>query len=92
MDRFARFIMAFVGGAALVLLMIVMVFELSLAKSLVVTSVPVLLFAAFLALGINSSNTDTLTATATYAAVLVVSVGTSLSPAVNGTGAGGEAG
>ncbi|KAH7333191.1 hypothetical protein BKA65DRAFT_553539 [Rhexocercosporidium sp. MPI-PUGE-AT-0058] len=85
-DRLARFIMAFVGGAALVVPMVVMVFHPSRNKSLITTSVSVLLFAAFLALGINSSNQDTLAATATYAAVLVVFVGTSGTSNSTGTG------
>ena len=79
-DRFARFIMAFVGGAALLIPMIIMVFDASLSKSLITTSVSVLLFAGFLSFGISASNQDTLAATATYAAVLVVFVGTSLTP------------
>jgi len=83
-DRLARFLMAFLGGAALLVPMIVMVFNSSLAKSLIVTSIAVLLFAVFLALGIHSSNMDTLAATATYAAVLVVFVGTSLSSSSTG--------
>ncbi|KAH7378609.1 hypothetical protein BKA64DRAFT_585735 [Cadophora sp. MPI-SDFR-AT-0126] len=77
-DRLARFIMAFVGGAALLIPMIIMVFDSSLSKSLATTSVSVLLFAGFLSFGISASNQDTLAATATYAAVLVVFVGTSL--------------
>jgi len=84
-DRFARFIMAFVGGAALLIPMIIMVFDSSLSKSLITTSVSVLLFAAFLSFGISASNQDTLAATATYAAVLVVFVGTSLPPQKPGT-------
>jgi hypothetical protein len=90
-DRLARFIVAFVGGAALVVPMIIMVFNSSVNKSLVVTSVAVVLFAAFLAVELRSSNTETLTATATYAAVLVVFVGTSLFPdslAANGNASG----
>ncbi|KAN0113254.1 hypothetical protein V8E51_006205 [Hyaloscypha variabilis] len=84
-DRFARFIMAFVGGAALLIPMIIMVFDASLSKSLITTSVSVLLFAGFLSFGISASNQDTLAATATYAAVLVVFVGTSLPPQNSGT-------
>ena len=81
--------MAFLGGAALLVPMIIMVFNSSLAKSLIVTSVAVFLFAVFLALGIYSSNMDTLVATATYAAVLVVFVGTSLSSSsTGGSGSG----
>jgi hypothetical protein len=82
-DTLARFIMAFSGGAALVVPMLVMMFHQSKTKSLITTSVSVLLFATFLAFGLNSSNQDTLAATATYAAVLVVFVGTS-----NTTGSG----
>jgi len=72
--------MAFVGGAALLVPMIIMVFEASLSKSLITTSVSVLFFAGFLSFGISASNQDILAATATYAAVLVVFVGTSLPP------------
>jgi hypothetical protein len=57
--------------------MLIMTFDQSRTKSLITTSVAVLLFAAFLALGIKASNQDTLAATATYAAVLVVFVGAS---------------
>jgi hypothetical protein len=78
-DWIARFIIAFIGGAALLVPMIIMIFDPSRTKSVITTSVSVLLFAAFLALGINASNQDTLAATATYAAVLVVFVGTSTS-------------
>jgi hypothetical protein len=70
--------MTFVGGAVLVMLMIIMVFDSSLMKSLVTTAASVVLFVGFLVLGINSSNQDTLAVTVTYAAVLVVFVDTSL--------------
>jgi VIT1/CCC1 family predicted Fe2+/Mn2+ transporter len=83
-DRLARFIMAFVGGAALLIPMAIMVFNSSLNKSLITTCVAVILFAGFLAFGISASNQDTLAATATYAAVLVVFVGTSLPPGTPG--------
>ncbi|CEF85502.1 unnamed protein product [Fusarium graminearum] len=60
-DRLARFLVAFLGGAMLVVPMMVMRLpEVTVVKSLV-----------------TASNTDTMVATATYAAVLVVFVGVS---------------
>jgi len=77
-DRLARFIVAVIGGAALVVPMLIMRLpRVTLTKSLVTTSIAVVLFAAALSIGFRASNTDTLVATATYAAVLVVFVGTS---------------
>lgn len=76
-DKVARFLVAFVGGASLVVPMLIMRLpEVSLIKSLVTVSVAVLLFAVVLSLVMRASNTDTMVATATYAAVLVVFVGT----------------
>lgn len=69
--------MAFVGGAALVVPMLIMLLHASRNTSLITTSVSVLLFATFLAFGVSASPQETLVATATYAAVLVVFVGTS---------------
>jgi hypothetical protein len=84
-DRLARFIVAFVGGASLVVPMLIMtlphqrgVTGSDSTKSLITTSVAVTLFATFMALLVKASNVETLAATATYAAVLVVFVGTSL--------------
>jgi uncharacterized membrane protein YfcA len=76
-DSLARFIMAFTGGASLIIPMLIMSFDPSRNKSLITVSVSVLLFAVFLSSGIHASNQETLVATATYAAVLVVFVGTS---------------
>jgi VIT1/CCC1 family predicted Fe2+/Mn2+ transporter len=77
-DRLARFIVSFVGGASLVVPMIIMCLPAQdTTKSLIVTSVAVTLFAIVMALVMNASNAETLVATATYAAVLVVFVGTS---------------
>ncbi|EGR44206.1 uncharacterized protein TRIREDRAFT_70838, partial [Trichoderma reesei QM6a] len=60
-DRMARFIVAFIGGAALLVPMLIMRLpRATLAKSLVTVA----------------SNTETMISTATYAAVLVVFVGT----------------
>lgn len=76
-DRMARFIVAFIGGAALLVPMLIMRLpRATLAKSLVTVSVAVLLFAAFLSVFMRASNTETMISTATYAAVLVVFVGT----------------
>ena len=76
-DRMARFIVALLGGASLVVPMLIMSLRYSRTKSLVTTSVAVILFAAAVSLGFRIDNKDTVTATATYAAVLVVFVGSS---------------
>ena len=77
-DKLARFIIAFTGGAALVVPMLIMSLpSTSQIKSLVTVSVAVTLFAAMMSVAIRASNSETLVATATYAAVLVVFVGTS---------------
>ena len=76
-DKLARFIIGFVGGAALIVPMLVMSLDATHAKSLTTTSVAVVLFAIAMAVGIRASNAETLAATAAYAAVLVVFVGTS---------------
>ncbi|KAL6879914.1 hypothetical protein HDV57DRAFT_498468 [Trichoderma longibrachiatum] len=76
-DRMARFMVAFIGGASLVVPMLIMALPRpTLAKSLVTVSVAVLLFAAFLSVFMRAGNTETMISTATYAAVLVVFVGT----------------
>ncbi len=76
-DKLARFVVGFVGGAALVVPMLVMSIHKSQRKSLTTTSVAVVLFAIAMAVGIRATNSETLAATAAYAAVLVVFVGTS---------------
>lgn len=82
-DGLARFIMAFVGGAVLIVPVLVMRLpRVTLTKSLVTVSVAVLLFAAAVSIGFRASNTDTLVACAIYAAVLVVFVGTSANDCV----------
>ncbi|KAK7942486.1 uncharacterized protein PG986_011599 [Apiospora aurea] len=76
-DKLARFIVAFIGGTALVVPMLIMRLpDVSLTKSLVTVSVAVLLFAAALSVGLMASNMETMVSTATYAAVLAVFVGT----------------
>ena len=77
-DKLTRFIIAFMGGASLVVPMLIMSLpSTNRTKSLVTVSVAVTLFALLLSSGMRTSNSETLVATATYAAVLVVFVGTS---------------
>ena len=77
-DKLTRFIIAFTGGAALVVPMLIMSLPSThRTKSLTTVSVAVTLFALLMSVGIRASNSETLIATATYAAVLVVFVGTS---------------
>lgn len=76
-DKLARLILAFGAGASLIVPVVIMRLNTNVTKSLITTSVAVVLFAVFLAFAVRASNTDTLAATATYAAVLVVFVGTS---------------
>lgn len=73
-----RFLMATVGGLALVVPMLVMAFYPGRNVSVVVTSVAMLLFAAAVTLATQLAPDQVLGATAAYAAVLVVFVGTSL--------------
>ena len=76
-DKLTRFIIAFTGGAALVVPMLIMKLPfMSQTKSLVTVSVAVTLFASLMSVGVRASNSETLIATTTYAAVLVVFVGT----------------
>jgi hypothetical protein len=75
-DKLSRFLIAFAGGAALVVPVVIMAIDKSVTKSLITVSLAVLLMAVFVSLGIRASNMDTVLATATYAAVLVVFVGT----------------
>jgi hypothetical protein len=81
LDQIARFLVAVGGGCLVVVPMLVMSFQPSQTRSLVLVAVAVVLFALIMSLAFQTDNKDTLTATATYAAVLVVFVGTS------GTGA-----
>ena len=76
-DRLARFIVAITGGLSLVVPMLIMRIHQSPNKSLITTSVAVVLFAGVVSVGFSASNAETLGITAAYAAVLVVFVGTS---------------
>lgn len=76
-DRLARFIIAIVGGLSLVVPMLVMQLNASTTKSLITTSVAVVILSGAVSIGFKTSNADTLSITAAYAAVLVVFIGTS---------------
>lgn len=77
-DKLTRFVIAFAGGATLVVPMLIMSLpSKTQTKSLTTVSVAVTLFTSMMSVGIRASNSETLVATATYAAVLVVFVGTS---------------
>ena len=76
-DTLARFIVAITGGLSLVIPMLIMRLNETLAKSLTTVSVAAVLFSALTSLMFKASNVETLGATAAYAAVLVVFVGTS---------------
>ena len=77
MHGLARFIIAFISGASLIVPMVIMSLDKFLRKSLITTSVAVLLFAAFISFVMKVKNSDIITATAAYAAVLVVFVAVS---------------
>ena len=76
-DRLARFIVAMTWGLSLVVPMLTMRIHQNTTKSLITTSVAVLLFSGIVSIGFKASNSETLGITAAYAAVLVVFVGTS---------------
>jgi uncharacterized membrane protein YfcA len=59
-DRLARFIVAFLGGACLIVPMLIMSLRYSRTKSLVTTSVAVVLFALTVSAGFRINNTDTI--------------------------------
>ena len=80
-DRLARFIVAITGGLSLVIPMLIMTIPQGSTRSLVTTSVAVVLFAGIISVGFSASNGETLGITAAYAAVLVVFVGTSVQQA-----------
>jgi hypothetical protein len=75
-DKLARFIVALIGIASLVIPMLIMSISPSQTKNLAAASVSTVLFAVILSFGLKTTNVETLVSTATYAAVLVVFVGT----------------
>lgn len=86
----ASFIISICSGATIIVPMIIMSFQPGQTKSLVTTSVAVLLFGFVLSAVIKIKSSDIFLATATYAAVLVVFVGISgtASSGVGGSGSG----
>lgn len=76
-DQLARFTLAFVGGASLVIPMIIMTVRPSQVKSIATVSLAVVGVSFFMAVGFRCNNAETLGVTAAYAAVLVVFIGAS---------------
>lgn len=75
-ERLARFIVAICGGLMLIVPMLIMRIHGNLIKSLVTTSISVILFATTTSMVFKATDVNTLVATAAYSAVLVVFVGT----------------
>lgn len=80
----AGVIISVCSGATVIIPMVIMSFEPGRTKSLVTSSVAILIFGFILAAVIRAKGMEVFVATATYAAVLIVFVGAS------GTGAGGS--
>lgn len=76
-EKIARFIIGVCGGLSLIVPMLLMRIQENLIKSLITTSVAVVLFAATTSMIFKANDVETLAATAAYTAVLVVFVGTS---------------
>lgn len=76
-DSLARFLVAFVAGVALLILMLVMsLLNVLVIKSLITVPSALVLFVGGLSIGPRAINTETMMVTGTCAAVLVVFVGT----------------
>lgn len=76
-----RFSMALFGGVALITPVLIMALHPGLKVDLITTSVATVIFALIIAFGArDTGGKDVLAATAAYTAVLVVFVGTSLTP------------
>jgi hypothetical protein len=65
LDRLARFMAGILGGAWLIVPLLVMVFDASLSRTMITVSDSVVLFALAVSLVFETDNKDTLTATAT---------------------------
>lgn len=74
-EKVARFLIAMFGAVSILVPMIIMSLDPSKAKSLITTSVAVVIFACCCSLTLQTANDQTLAATAGYAAVLMVFVG-----------------
>jgi hypothetical protein len=78
-DGLARFLVALMGGAFLLVPIIAMSFTHSQNWRLVISSIAVIAFAVFLSFLSEASNQEVLGGAAAYAAVMVVFVGSALS-------------
>lgn len=90
-DVISRFLVAFVGGGALLAPMLIMTYHTSQSARLITVCVAVLVFGFLFAIGTRATNQEVLAASAAYAAVMVVYIGsasTGNGSAVNG-GSGG---
>lgn len=74
-DKLARFLIAIIAGATLVVPMLIMIFDKSETKNIITVSAAVAIFSLVLSFGIRTTNAETFVGTATYAAVLVVFLG-----------------
>lgn len=77
MDGVARVLVALVGGASLVVPLIMMTYLTSQTARLIIVSAFVFVFSILVGVATKGTNQEVLGATAAYAAVLVVFVGTS---------------
>lgn len=75
-DNINRFVIALLGGLAVVVPILIVSFNSSKTKSLVTVSLSVVLISLLIAVFSKASHLEMITATAAYAAVLVVFVGT----------------
>jgi hypothetical protein len=75
MERLTRYIIAMFSAVSIQVPIIIMSFHKSRAKSLVTTSIALVLFACCCSLTLRTANDQTLVVTAGYAAVLMVFVG-----------------
>ena len=76
-EIFASFLVAMAGALFILVPMYIMALKQNQTKSLVTTTVAVVLFAVLCSITLRTSNDETLAATAGYAAVLMVFVGLS---------------
>lgn len=79
-DMLARCVIAILGGALLIVPIVLMTYFKTRNANLIITSVFTVAFALGTSLVSTASNQEVLAATAAYAAVLVVFVGTSSAP------------
>lgn len=74
-DSLSRYIVAFLGGAALLIPMLVMTFRTSQTDKLITVCISVVVFGLLFAMGTKGSNQEVLGASAAYSAVMVVYIG-----------------